>query len=345
MITFTLETLGLESPVKVDAEANILRGTQVMKMGEAIGHGVELDGETLDQVVALGNAKANGIKTRFGHPSLCNPGVGTVIGRRKNFRRIGDYVIADLHFSDAANVEYKRHILELAKNDPDLIGSSVVVSGTELKRKGEDADGNPLLPLLRVTTLSAVDIVDDPAAGDGLFGAPIEGISLSSREMVGIRAALDNKDFVARALDVLEDRAKALGLPVKATEAPAPVTDAQGERERVTAIMEACEGHDHLSAATKDFPRGLQRHAIESAMSENDFLREALTLANKAAMLAALHEASDEIPVESCEPNDSSRRPHYGASLSDAYFKRFSALGYNPEQAKSMATEAAQKGI
>src|SRR5690606_35775147 len=123
-------------------------------------------------------------------------------------------VVADLHLSEAANPEYKRHLLALAKSDPDLVGSSVVVSGTELKRAGEDAEGNPLLPLLRVTTLSAVDIVDEPAAGDGLFGAPIEGISLSAREMVGIKHALDNKDFVARALDVLEDRAKALGLPL-----------------------------------------------------------------------------------------------------------------------------------
>ncbi len=343
MSTYSLEALGLESPVKVDAEANVLRGTQVMKAGEAKGHGVFLDGETLDQVVALGNAKPNGVKTRFGHPDLCNPGVGTTIGRRKNFRRVGDYVVADLHFSEAANPEYKRHILELAKSDPDLIGSSVVVAGTELKREGQDTDGNPLLPLLRVTALNAVDIVDDPAAGDGLFGAPIEGISLSAREMVGIKHALDNPQFVERALGILEDRAKALGLTVATTSHVEPVSDALGERERVAAIMEACEGHGHLSAATKEFPKGLMRHALESGMTENDFMREALNLANKAAQLAALHEASDEILVESCDPE--ARQAPRGACLSEQFYKRFLSLGYSNEQAQSMAIDAAQKGI
>lgn len=346
MKEYTFDLPLLQGPRGIDENTRVLYGTQVIKKGLAKGHNLEIDDETLDTIVRLGNAAPDGVKVRWGHPDMCNPGIGTTMGRRRNFRRDGDYVTADLYLSDAAPPEAVRHLLALAKSDPDLIGSSVVIEADTLEREGRDPDGDPLLPLIRPTALRAVDLVDEPAAGDGLFGAPIEGISLSSREMLGLRKAMSNADFVRRGLDVLAHQARILGLDVGAAPfaapAAAPVNDAAAERERVKFIMGKCNGKPHLQQDSKVWPGGLMNFAIDTGMDRVAFLEALIQISENNAWLEALHEASDEIGVMHAEMYEGPIGPMVPHGTLEASMRaRFLKLGYTDAQATAMAREAA----
>ena len=171
----------------VDHEAKVIRGYKVMSIGEAKGHGQEVDATTLEQVYSLGQkAGEKGIKSRFTHPGLSSDGMGTYLGRTKNFRIEGESVLADLHLSprafDTPNGDLGSYVLNLADSDPDQFGASVVISMHEEYRLNEDgtptrdADGERLPPLIRVDKLHASDIVDEPAANEGFFSVNDDSI-------------------------------------------------------------------------------------------------------------------------------------------------------------------------
>jgi hypothetical protein len=165
----------------VDREKRTIFGASIASVGEAIGHGVELDQTFMSQVVEHGNAAKHGVKVRFGHPNMSSSAEGTFLGRATNFRladegsRVrADIRLADVAFSETAN-KAGDYVLDLAEEDPDAFGVSVVFDGERVMRLNEDGtpkkdeDGNELLPLMRVKKLWASDVVDEPATGDGLF--------------------------------------------------------------------------------------------------------------------------------------------------------------------------------
>jgi hypothetical protein len=153
---------------QVDREAGVIRGFKVATLGEAKGHGVIVDDQTLAQLISLGNADLIGIKSRFWHPDT-RDGLGSLIGFASNFRRDGDSVIADLTLSPAASKsplgDLADYILTLAESAPSAFGASPSVKFSTEKIRGQK------LPSLRITKLRAVDLVDEPATNDGLFEA------------------------------------------------------------------------------------------------------------------------------------------------------------------------------
>ena len=161
----------------IDRENHRINGLSVISVGEALGHGVEIDEITLDQVVKFGNAKPNGTKSRFGHPNMSGSAIGTHLGRMENFRRDGGRVRADLQIGNAAfdtpNGNLGDYVLNLAEEDPDAFGASIVFPrGLEEENDPDtgmkDKNGD-LMPLVRMDQLNGVDIVDEPASGDGFF--------------------------------------------------------------------------------------------------------------------------------------------------------------------------------
>ncbi len=170
-----------EGETRVDREKGIIYGYSVATVGEAKGHGMMLDAKTLEQIVELGNKAKLGVKSRFTHPGLSSDGMGKFLGRSKNFRLDGDRARADLHLSKVADSSpdgsLGSYVLDLAEEDPDAFGSSIVFDGkreyvlNEDGTRKTDKEGNPLKPLVRVSKLHASDIVDEPAANDGLFSA------------------------------------------------------------------------------------------------------------------------------------------------------------------------------
>lgn len=176
-------------PAGVDREAGVIRGMSVVTEGEALGHGLWLDGEFLDSVVTAGNAKKGGIKSRFTHPGLSSDGLGTMLGKVSNFRRDGNRVLGDLTFAKTAfntpNGDLASYVMDLAEESPDSFGTSIVYTPNreaeqEFASKNPGPDGKFVSPdpknkrnyrHARLAALSADDVVDDPAANPGGFFA------------------------------------------------------------------------------------------------------------------------------------------------------------------------------
>lgn len=210
---------------RVDRAAGIIRGASAMQAVEALGHGVMVDERTLAQVAELGNANASGVKVRFTHPGMCSDGMGKLLGRMRDFRVEGDQVVGDIHLAAAAATapdgDLRGYVMQLAEDDPEAFGMSVVVSGqyawkldngaeVEVAERPANAVGD--LPYLRVAQLHAVDVVDEPAANrSGLFSAGSAG------EILAAFSGTTN-DAAATAFAQLDQLREQLGLTMAQAE-------------------------------------------------------------------------------------------------------------------------------
>jgi hypothetical protein len=197
--------VGLAAGVKVDHEAGVIPGVAIVTEGPAKGHGVNLDREFVETVVEFGNKRKLGLKSRFGHPNMSSTAFGTFLGRYRNFR-CEDVVVegkkvavgrADLTLSETShatpNGDLGKYVLEMAENEPDMFGTSIVFSpGKTYVREPKEGkkvydyyeydrrDGERYtkkeyvgLPVfVECKALHANDVVDEPAANpQGLFSA------------------------------------------------------------------------------------------------------------------------------------------------------------------------------
>lgn len=202
--------------VRVSRNNEVIEGFAVVTKGVTHDERGEFDDSALDKIVELGNQLKMGIKSRFGHPNMSSTALGTFLGRVKNFRREGSIVRADLHIDQTAHKtpdgDLAGYVMELAESDSDAFGSSMVIHWDEEYRQEKDGSltkdekGNVLPPLIRVKKLMSVDIVDDPAANNGLFGMPFfSGSVKPSAEMtVFLDRFLSEPEAVDRVVAFLE---------------------------------------------------------------------------------------------------------------------------------------------
>ena len=178
--------------IRVNREQEVITGFAVVTKGVTHDERGEFDDLALNSVVELGNKSKMGIKSRFGHPNMSSTALGTFLGRAKNFRKDGDVVRADLHIDSTAHQtpdgDLAGYVMNLAESDPEACGSSMVIHWDALERKELSADGKALPPLIRVKKLMSVDVVDDPAANNGLFGTQVE-YAVAGDPFIGITAA------------------------------------------------------------------------------------------------------------------------------------------------------------
>jgi hypothetical protein len=171
----------------IDNEKGIIEGVSVCTVGEAKGHGVNLDREFVQRISELGSAKRAGLKARFGHPNMCSTALGTFIGRFKNFRQVEDQVKADLFLSNEAKStphgDLYSYVLGMATNEPDMFGISIVFTPGATYRRDLDTGEKVVMSeyetepdrnlseeiYVECAELHACDTVDDPAANEGLF--------------------------------------------------------------------------------------------------------------------------------------------------------------------------------
>ena len=195
--------------VKIDRDSAVINGFAVVTKGVTKDSRGEFDDISLDSVVEFGNKVKAGIKSRFGHPNMSSTALGTFLGRVRNFRRDGDIVRADLHIDKTAfetpDGDLAGYVLNLAESDPEMFGASMVIYWDEEKREGLDANGNELPPFIRVTNLFSVDVVDDPAANNGLFGMPFfsESVRPSAEMTAFLDKFLNNPDAVEKTIGFL----------------------------------------------------------------------------------------------------------------------------------------------
>jgi hypothetical protein len=174
-----------QSGTKVDREKGIIYNAAIVTVGPAKGHGVELDREFIEETARQGNALKNGLKMRYGHPTMSSTALGTFLGRAKNFRvdDSGETPIAraDLFLSteakDSPQGDLYSYVLGMAESEPDMFGLSIVfkpgkkyqLQDGEKIYEGFDDDFKTFVEMKQLTH---VDFVDDPAANDsGLFSS------------------------------------------------------------------------------------------------------------------------------------------------------------------------------
>jgi hypothetical protein len=168
----------------IDTNNRKLLDVEIVRVGEARGHACAIDLQFVQDVVALGNnATENGIKCRLGHPNECTDTdpLTSFLGTFSNFRLDGDRAIADLYlakYSDRAD-----WLMQHAAANPSHFGNSIVfrynweytdVTGAPVPDSTYTDENNQLVisnERLVITSLDASDIVDSPAATDGLFSA------------------------------------------------------------------------------------------------------------------------------------------------------------------------------
>lgn len=285
--------------VRVDREAGIIYGISAMQVGPALGHGCACDAITIGMVVALGQAAPAGIKARFTHPGMCADGLGTYLGRMRDFRIEGDKAVADLHLDDSSaktpNGDLREYVLTLAETDPTACGMSVVVEcdtawvlpdGTEIPSDQPLPDtvapADVGEPMLRPSKLCAVDLVDEPAANaGGLFAArstsldAAEAFTLLDQARAHYRlSTADLSAFFARYLAARPDPSPA-GLPPAAPETAMAITPAR--------LLELSQAHPaHHDLILTSFAAGKDEADIMGQIRD----AQAVALGQKADQLA-----------------------------------------------------------
>ncbi len=202
--------------VRVSRANEVIEGFAVVTKGVTHDERGEFDDQALDKIVELGRKAKLGIKSRFGHPNMSNTALGTFLGRVKNFRREADIVRADLHIDPTAHQtpdgDLASYVMDLAQSDPAAFGSSMVIHWDEEYRQEKDGSltkdekGNVLPPLIRVKKLQSVDIVDDPAANNGLFGETFfsESVKPSAEMTAFLDRFLNQPEAVEKVIAFLE---------------------------------------------------------------------------------------------------------------------------------------------
>jgi hypothetical protein len=235
---------------KVDRETGVINGVQIVREGEARGHGVMLDGDFINDVSRFGNEKRDGIKSRFNHPAMSSGALGTYLGKFRNFRVDGTATYADLHLDESAKStpsgNLYEYVLNLAESAPDAFGNSISFQDdgnmyvknretgekhaleydwswdddedwssqepkTDMARKvrvGEDlVDYDKTIyteeKYVIISFLHASDLVDDPAATDGLFSAQVNSHAFAVQASDFLDANPEIWDFVERHPDKL----------------------------------------------------------------------------------------------------------------------------------------------
>jgi hypothetical protein len=196
-------TVGWEKPLGVDRESHVIRGLVAAELGsfKSEGRG-QFDSESLDKIVELANAHPAGLKWRYTHPGLSSDGLGSVLGRGKNWRRDGTKVRYDGHLNPTAmkprpgggGTPLGTYIEDLAESDAGLFGSSLVLTTEKIYRRDEngnpvkDAAGKEIPPVWRPKQLRAIDAVDE---GDAVHGDALSVDGLADENVRQAAAALD----------------------------------------------------------------------------------------------------------------------------------------------------------
>lgn len=260
----------------VDWEHGIIRGFAVMTKGNVKdSRGWEINDDTLADIATAGNSLKKGLKSRFGHPNMSSTALGTFLGRAKNFRHDGDLVRADLFIDKTAfetpDGDLATYVMNLAESDPDAFGSSVVLGQFDLKpslnddgTKKKDDKGNELPPVLRVKKLFAVDVVDDPAANNGMFGSQFftDDIQLSDGATRFLDKFLSLPDAVEKVIGFLER--------YRDNKDEEETINHETKEENTMELTLSSLTLEQLTAGRQDLVASIEKKAVEAALAKEN---------------------------------------------------------------------------
>ena len=175
----SLAVFSNDKNVNVDIENGILRNVEIAKFGKNKNYSY-FNQKFLDDLVEKGNAQNQGVKSRFGHPNMCATSLGTYIGRFKEFTQVDGKVYATLYLDqitkktqvEGKGISMYDYIVEMAQNNPDMFGNSIVVSCNFFDEEITNEKGEKeTVESLILDEFISSDLVDDPAATDALFSS------------------------------------------------------------------------------------------------------------------------------------------------------------------------------
>ena len=228
----------------VDIDNKRIMGAKVIQLGalnDVRGDYLYVDEISLQQIVQLGDAPNKGTRVRFNHPQPGEDMSRKHLGRAKNFRVEGDAVRADIWLAEASFSKLSQdvggYVLQLVSEDSEALGLSIhSVLDIVAMRDEEDSDG--LMPL-RFKSLTAVDVVDQPAATrGGMFSEEAIMSEELTHELLAGAAEGPGKP-------VLEEKPIEEAPVVEAVEEAAPVEEPKEEPvAEVEVSEEACSSID-----------------------------------------------------------------------------------------------------
>jgi hypothetical protein len=266
----------------------LFKGISVITAGPALGHGMVIDADTLEQVVQAGNDLGQ-VKVLSDHSSS----VSNIIGYLENFTLDGGRVRADLTLFESH--EGFAYFSELIGTLPGQIGFSISFSG--VPRMAEDGT-----QLADVSTLYSVDLVTTPAANPtGVYSARVD-----------TRKSLNMETSVKESAPVIEAAPEAPAAPAFNAEQAIAALSARMD-ELVGKFAAKFEAVVEEAPAVAEAPVAEEAPAVEAApapeasanLESNDKI---VALETKLARLTVELEASKGTqPVEISEAKPLSR--------------------------------------
>ena len=135
---------------------DVIEGVSIISIGEAKGHGLYVDEQTLMEVKACAESYKGGVKVNLDHGA----GIKDIVGFVNNFRIVGSQLLGDLNLLETSPM--RDYVLEISSKLPDTFGISIAFSGPIREVNGMD--------FASCTELYSADLVQTPAANaTGLF--------------------------------------------------------------------------------------------------------------------------------------------------------------------------------
>lgn len=158
-----------------------IEGVSIISVGEAKGHGLFVDMQTLQEVKSCAETYKGGVKVNLDHGA----GIKDIVGFVDNFRIIGEQLLGDLNLLE--NAEKRDYILEIANKLPDTFGISIAFSGPVRERDGRR--------FASCNELYSADLVQTPAANPtGLFSFEAKGVDNNFNQMEDATIEIEPKE-------------------------------------------------------------------------------------------------------------------------------------------------------
>jgi hypothetical protein len=149
---------------------DVIEGVSIISIGEAKGHGLYVDEQTLMEVKACAESYKGGVKVNLDHGA----GIKDIVGFVNNFRIVGKQLLGDLNLLETSPM--RDYVLEISSKLPDTFGISIAFSGPIREVDGMD--------FASCTELYSADLVQTPAANaTGLFSFTAKQVDSFSKQM------------------------------------------------------------------------------------------------------------------------------------------------------------------
>ena len=243
---------------RVDRAAGIIRGVSLISEGPAFGHGVQIDGRTLEQVKEAASQYEGGLKVKLDHSG----GAGDIIGYVENLRIEGSKLLGDLNLLEKS--PHRDYVLEIAQKIPDTFGLSIAFSGpTELA-----ADKRTVLQ--RCSEIYSVDLVSEPAANkDGLFSRILSKFNDANGVSIEIEPNPEMNDDMKQSIkQMIESAMMAYGERLSKLESMLPKEDEKEVAMSAQTDAVKLAANEAAIAAVKEFSKTIGVPAAPVVSSE-----------------------------------------------------------------------------